>query len=121
MKKLNKISHLPFFYNFLAASRNANGLAVLALIDPVDERILYELAMHWRVDSPISVVQTMHAVNFVSTTTAHRRLKSLRKNKMIDFVLDVQDNRVKFIVPTEKTLQYFEHLGQCIKAAQTQA
>ncbi len=74
MKKLKKISNAPLFFDFLSASRNAKGLAVLAKIDPVEERILLELAMHWKDDSSITVVQTMHAVSFVSTTTAHRRL-----------------------------------------------
>ncbi len=119
MKKPKKtFSNASLFFSFLTASRSAKGLAVLATMDPVDERILLELALHWKDDSPISVVQTMHEVSFVSTTTAHRRLKQLRKIGMIDLAVDTADNRVKYVIPTEKTMQYLEFLGQCVRDAQ---
>lgn len=120
MKKSNKFSNAWLFFSFLAASRNAKGLAVLATMDPVDERILLELALHWKDESLISVVKTLHEVSFVSTTTAHRRLKVLRKIGMIDLTVDPVDNRIKYVIPTEKTMQYFEHLGQCVRDAQVQ-
>ena len=114
-------SNASLFFSFLSASRSAKGFAVLATMDPVDERILHELALHWKEDSPITVVQTMHEVSFVSTTTAHRRLKILRKIGMIDLATDPVDNRVKHVIPTEKTMQYFDYLGQCVRDAQVQA
>lgn len=121
MKKMTKALNVPFFYSFLAASRNPKVMAAFAGLDPVDERILHELALYWKDGAQINVVQAMHAVSFVSTTTAHRRLKTLRQSKMIALELDPQDNRIKHIVPTEKTIQYFDHLGQCVRDAQAQA
>ena len=117
---MKKFSNVPLFFSYLSNSRSAKGLAVLNSIDPVDERILLELAISWKDDSPITVVQTMHAVSFVSTTTAHRRLKLLRKAGMIDLAVDTADNRVKYVIPTEKTMQYFEYLRQCVRDAQVQ-
>ena len=117
MKKSTKPSNILFFYSFVTASRNTKGLAYLSKLDPVDERILMELAMSWKDDIPITVLQTMHSCSFISTTTAHRRLTTLRTSGMIKLELDANDNRVKFVVPTEKTIQYFDHLGLCIKNA----
>jgi hypothetical protein len=37
---------------------------------------------------------------------------------MIDLNLDSQDNRVKYVVPTKATPQYFAQLGLCMEKAQ---
>jgi DNA-binding MarR family transcriptional regulator len=55
----------------------------------------------------------------VSSTTAHRRLKSLRKKGVIALVPDDADNRVKHVTPTPMATQYFSQLGQCLNQAQT--
>jgi DNA-binding MarR family transcriptional regulator len=55
----------------------------------------------------------------ISATTAHRRLKTLRKKGMIELDVDKLDSRVKYVVPTELARKYFVALGQAIdKAAQ---
>jgi DNA-binding MarR family transcriptional regulator len=53
----------------------------------------------------------------ISTTTAHRRLKLLRKKGMIDLHLDEIDNRVKYVVSTKAAQQYFGQLGKCMASA----
>jgi DNA-binding MarR family transcriptional regulator len=53
----------------------------------------------------------------ISATTAHRRLKTLRKKGMIDLDTDKVDSRVKYVVPTALAEQYFVTLGQAIDKA----
>jgi DNA-binding MarR family transcriptional regulator len=54
----------------------------------------------------------------VSSTTAHRRLKSLRKKGIITLVSDVVDTRIKYVMPTPVASRYFAQLGKCLGDAQ---
>ena len=112
-----KSKNLTVFYQFLTATRDTKSIKGRVELDSVDARILEELAVSWKDGTPITVVQMMTSVAFVSTTTAHRRLKSLRKNGLINLQLNEEDNRVKFIIPTEKALQHFEYLGRTMMIA----
>ena len=53
----------------------------------------------------------------MSPSTVHRRLKTLRKKGLLHFDVDAQDNRIKYIVKTDLTDQYFAHLGKCMDTA----
>ncbi len=52
-----------------------------------------------------------------SASTVHRRLKTLRLKGMLDLQLDEDDNRVKYIVPTELANAYITALGQSVVMA----
>ena len=49
-----------------------------------------------------------------SASTVHRRLKTLRLKGMLDLQVDEDDNRVKYIVPTELANAYISALGQSV-------
>ena len=112
-----KSKYVSLFYQFLVAAQDPKSTKGRLGIDAVDERILEELAASWSSKTPITVLEIMNKVAFVSTTTAHRRLKSLKKSGLIDLELRDEDNRVKNVVPTEKTLQHFDFLGRCMVMA----
>jgi len=52
-----------------------------------------------------------------SASTVHRRLKTLRLKGMLDLQVDEDDNRVKYIVPTELANSYITELGQSVVMA----
>ena len=52
-----------------------------------------------------------------SSTTVHRRLKTLRLKGMLELELDEDDNRVKYIVPTDLSREYLNKLGQSVLRA----
>jgi DNA-binding MarR family transcriptional regulator len=56
----------------------------------------------------------MKSSDEVSPSTAHRRLKNLRKKGYITLVLDDLDNRVKYITYSQQTREYFSQLGACL-------
>jgi DNA-binding MarR family transcriptional regulator len=87
-------------------------------MDPVEERLLSLLAAAWHVEKKISVLEAMGLTNEISATTAHRRLKTLRKKGMIDLDTDQFDSRVKYVVPTALAKHYFTTLGQALDKAQ---
>lgn len=79
--------------------------------------MLNTLATAWFKEQKITVLEAMVMLPEISTTTAHRRLKLLRKKGMIDLHLDEIDNRVKYVIPTKSAHQYFGQLGKCMAAA----
>ncbi len=87
-------------------------------MDAVEERMLNLFAATWQSGRPITVLQAMGMVTEKSSTTAHRRLKSLRKKGLIALNIDEVDNRIKYVVHTDLTIQYFGQLGQCMEQAQ---
>lgn len=89
------------------------------VLDPVEERLLNLFATVWHNGNQITVLQAMGMSTDVSSTTAHRRLKSLRKKGVIILVADEADNRIKYVQPTEVAQQYFSQLGQCLNQAHT--
>ena len=82
-----------------------------------EERLLNHLAASWSTNQKVTVLQAMSADRDISYSTAHRLLKSLRLKNFIMLVTDERDTRVKYVVPTDKTNQYFNHLGSCLDRA----
>ena len=87
------------------------------VFDAVNERLITTLAVKWHSQTSVTVLEAMVIMPEISTTTAHRRLKQLRKGGWIDLVLDENDNRVKYVVPTIATRAYFTALGKLMAQA----
>ena len=103
------------FLNLINAVRQ---IPMFPTLDPVEERLLNQLAATWHAGKKISVLEAMGLSTEISATTAHRRLKTLLKKGMIAFELDRIDSRVKYVVATELTGQYFTSIGQALEQAQ---
>jgi len=95
------------FQNYLA---NAPQIA----LDAVSLAMLKAFALHWASGEPLTVLKAMVMLPEISTTTAHRRLKELRKAGFIDLVLDQKDNRIKYVVSTKLSDTYFAALGKAM-------
>ncbi len=111
----HSITYLKFL-NLVKAIRELPGFPVL---DPIEERLLNLFATAWHAGKQITVLEAMGMSTDVSSTTAHRRLKSLRKKGVIALVPNDADNRIKYVVPTPVADQYFAQLGQCLDTAHT--
>jgi DNA-binding MarR family transcriptional regulator len=86
-------------------------------VSPSEERLLNLLASAWNMEQKITVLQAMGLDRDISHSTSHRLLKSLRLKNFITLMVDERDTRVKYVLPTEKTNQYFSHLGSCLDRA----
>ena len=86
-------------------------------VSPSEERLLNLLASVWSMEQKITVLQAMGVDRDISHSTSHRLLKSLRLKNFIMLMIDERDTRVKYVLPTEKTNQYFSHLGRCLDRA----
>lgn len=110
-------SHSSTYLRFLNLVQGVRALPDFPVLDPVEERLLNLFATVWHSGKQITVLQAMGMSTDVSSTTAHRRLKSLRKKGVITLVADEADNRIKYVQPTDVAQQYFSQLGQCLNQA----
>jgi DNA-binding MarR family transcriptional regulator len=108
------------YIRFLNLAKGLRGITKLPELDPIEERMLNYLAAFWLAGEPATVVESINGSEDISPSTAHRRLKSLRKKGYIDLNIDERDNRIKYIVQTDLTIQYFSQLADCMKRAQQQ-
>ena len=104
------------FLNLLKTARTLPGFVDL---DPLEERLLNLFATVWHADQKITVLKAMVICTDVSTTTIHRRLKSLRAKGVIVLVNDEIDTRIKYVTPTKIAFQHFAQLGQCMEEAKS--
>jgi DNA-binding MarR family transcriptional regulator len=109
------------YLNFLQLVQSLRDLPDFVLLDPVEERLLHLFATVWQADQKITVLQAMALSRDVSSTTAHRRLKSMRQKGVLALVPDEMDNRIKYVQPTPVAEHYFAQLGQCLSEAKPQA
>lgn len=105
------------YARFLNLVRAVRELPDFPSLDPVEERLLNLFASAWFQGERVTVLQAMRMSDEVSSTTAHRRLKSLRSKGMLQLVADETDNRVKYVQPTHLAEQYLTQLGQCVERA----
>ncbi len=110
--------HSQTYLRFLNLVMAVQTLPDFPKLDPVEERLLHLFGTVWHAEQKITVLQAMAIYDDVSTTTAHRRLKSLRKKGIIALVPDAVDTRIKYVMPTPLASRYFAQLGQCLGEAQ---
>ncbi len=113
----NLTSHCETYLNFLRISGDVRKSAAFPQLDLPEERLLDLLATYWSSGKKITVLKAMQMSSDASSTTVHRRLKTLRLKGMLELDLDEDDNRVKYIMPTQLALDYLSQLGQSILEA----
>ncbi len=102
------------FLNLVQAIRD---LPSFPKLDPLEERLLNQLASQWHLGIKVTVLEAMQMSTDVSAATVHRRLKTLRKKGMIALSEHETDSRIRYIVATDLTTKYFAKMGQCLDLA----
>ena len=98
------------YAKFLSLVQAIKGLPAFPELDPLEERLLNQLASQWHQGA-------MQMSNDVSPATVHRRLKTLRKKGMLNLTEHASDNRIRYIVPSDLATKYFAKMGQCLDMA----
>lgn len=98
------------YLRFLQLSRTLSSNDEKSL--SANERALLEaIALAWFQQEPLSVRQAISIETLGSPATLHKRLAALRTKGFVDDQAVDTDRRTKRLVPTRKTLQYFDKLG----------
>jgi DNA-binding MarR family transcriptional regulator len=115
----NFTDYCEIYLKFLGYARAARQSKAYPSMDLPEERLLDLLASFWAQGKKITVLKAMQMSSDASSTTVHRRLKTLRLKGMLELELDEDDNRVKYIVSTELSRKYLSELGQSVLRAAT--
>ena len=107
------------YLKFLHLSEASRTLDKFPALDAIEERLLNQCALSWLDGKAVTVVEAMKSSEEISPSTAHRRLKNLRKKGYITLVLDDLDNRIKYITYSQQTREYFSQLGACLTKSTT--
>ena len=101
------------FINLMQAIKEATP--AWPTLDPVEDRMLTLLAAEWSTDKKITTSDAIALMREISESTVHRRILSMQKKGVIKLDTDSVDRRIKNVVPTQLTLDYFTVLGNCFK------
>jgi predicted transcriptional regulator len=105
------------YIRFLRLVQAIKDLPTFPMLDPLEERLLNQLAGLWHMGAKVTVLEAMEMSADVSAATVHRRLKTLRQKGMLTLTEHATDNRIRYLAPTKLTTQYFAKMGQCLDTA----
>jgi DNA-binding MarR family transcriptional regulator len=114
---LEKSDALITYINFLQQVKEVQASNEFMKLSLIEERLLNLLATSWAVDQKITVLKALQINTEVSQSTSHRLLKGLRVKKFITLVMDEDDNRIKYVEPSDKANDYLKALGTCLYQA----
>ncbi len=117
MEKTNS----PFasaYLRFLQLARVIQALPDGMEMDANESALLEAVVLRWYENSPMTVREAIGLTALGSPATLHKRITRLRQKEMLNTLNLEGDRRAKFLIPTERTLSYFSHLGQTMHQVQ---
>jgi len=86
-------------------------------IDDVGKKLLEIIAIRSAQGQPLVVTQTMELSDIARPATIHRRIGILLKAGLIQVKQTEQNQKIKFLVPTQMSIDYFDKLGKLMTSA----
>lgn len=103
------------YLRFLQLAKAVQNLPDAAPMDANEAALLEAVVLRWHEGQPMTVREAIGLAELGSPATLHKRVTRLRQKDMLDARTELGDRRAKFLVPTEKTLAYFDHLGRSMQ------
>ena len=116
MKKINS----PFasaYLRFLQLAQVVQALPDGTEMDANEKALLQAVVLSWYQGQPMTVREAIGLAELGSPATLHKRITRLRDKDMLSTLNQEGDRRAKFLIPTQRTLDYFSHLGQSMQQA----
>jgi len=107
------------YLRFLNLASAIRDITAFPEMDSVEESLLNAVVLADFNKSALTVLQAMEILPNVSSSTASRRLKTLRKSGLVELVGDAGDERIRYVMPTPLAQRYFAQMGECLRQAQT--
>jgi replication initiation and membrane attachment protein DnaB len=89
----------------------------LSDIDEIGKKLLETIAIKSAQGQPMVVTQTMELSDIASPATIYRRIEILKKAGLIKVFQTEQNQKIKYLVPTQTSIDYFEKLGKLMASA----
>lgn len=115
MRKMKNDQQSEFISTYLRILQFASAVQLLPGMDSFDanSKALFEAIMlGWSKNIPLTVREAIGMEHLGSPATLHKRLVQLRKMELIEALFKGEDHRTKYLIPTEKGLEYASKLGK---------
>ena len=113
-------TNTPFvsaYLRFLQLAQVVQALPDGLEMDANEKALLQAVVLRWYENKPMTVREAIGLVDLGSPATLHKRITRLREKDMLGNLNLEGDRRAKFLIPTQRTLDYFSHLGQSMHQA----
>ena len=117
MEKTNS----PFasaYLRFLQLAKLIQALPEGMELDANENALLQAVVLRWYESEPMTVREAIALADLGSPATLHKRITRLRDKDLLGTLNQEGDRRAKFLIPTQRTLDYFGHLGKSMQSAQ---
>jgi hypothetical protein len=115
--KNNKSPFASAYLRFLQLTKVIQALPDGMEMDANEKALLQAVVLRWFEDQPMTVREAIALADLGSPATLHKRVTRLREKEMLSTLNLEGDRRAKFLIPTQRTLDYFNHLGQSMQVA----
>ncbi len=113
-------SQSPFasaYLRFLQLAKVVQALPDGQEMDANESALLQSVVLRWYESEPMTVREAIGLAQLGSPATLHKRITRLREKDMLCTLNQEGDRRAKFLIPTQRTLDYFQHLGRSMQQA----
>jgi len=113
-------SQSPFasaYLRFLQLAKVVQALPDGQEMDANESALLQSVVLRWYESEPMTVREAIGLAQLGSPATLHKRITRLREKDMLCTLNQEGDRRAKFLIPTQRTLDYFKHLGRSMQQA----
>ena len=105
------------YLRFLQLAKVIQALPDGQGMDANEKALLQAVVLRWYEDQPMTVREAIGLTELGSPSTLHKRITRLREKDMLSNLNLEGDRRAKFLIPTQRTLDYFQNLGQSMQQA----
>jgi DNA-binding MarR family transcriptional regulator len=102
------------FVRFLHLKDTLIGHQLDQEVDLVAQKLLEVIVQKDAQNRPITVTELMKLEHLASPATIHRKMGVLVKNGYVTLEYKDDNRRTKFLVPTQKSDDYFDQLGKLL-------
>ena len=88
-------------------------------MDANERALLDAVALCWYEGQPMTVREAIALDHLGSPATLHKRITRLRQKELLIAFNQEGDRRAKYLIPSEKTLDYFGNLGRNMQKVET--
>ena len=106
------------YFRFLQLARAVEALPDGAPTDANESALLEAVVLRWHEGQAMTVREAINLADLGSPATLHKRITRLRNKDMLDTYSEPGDRRAKFLIPSQKALEYFDRLGQSLQQVQ---
>lgn len=106
------------YLRFLQLAKVVQALPDGLEMDANESALLHSVVLRWYENRPMTVREAISLDQLGSPATLHKRISRLRDKDMLSTFNQNGDKRAKFLIPTQRTIDYFKNLGQSMEQAQ---